>query len=273
MVRRNKAVDIRTAPLLQLVLKGSEQVEDNAQMPEKARIGRTLARRESMHVTILERLRLDIVEGRWQPKERLPEPLLCEEFGVSRTPLRDAFRVLETEGLVELIPHVGAVVTAPEASDIIGAFEVLALLEAAAAETVARDRPPDMLQKLTKLHELMQIALEKGNHRRYFELNDDFHYSIVEGANNPTMRQIHEHQMWHVHRIRHMINRRRPFSRKAGTSEEHQAIMRAILNGEPERAFTLVRSHVLRIGAATLTDTGLRQPAVATESSLRAIDE
>ena len=236
-------------------------------MPEKARIGRTLARRESMHVTILEQLRLDIVEGRWQPGERLPEPLLCEEFGVSRTPLRDAFRILETERLVELIPHMGAVVTAPEASDIIAAFEVLALLEAAAAETVARHRLPEVLMKLTKVYELMQTALEKGNHRRYFELNDDFHRSIVEGANNPVMRQIHEHQMWHVHRVRHTINRHRPFSRKAGTSEEHQAIMQAIISGEPERAFTLVRSHVLRIGAATITDTALGQPKVANESS------
>lgn len=220
-----------------------------------------------MHVAILEQLRLDIVEGRWQAGERLPEPLLCEEFGVSRTPLRDAFRILETEGLVELIPHVGVVVTAPEASDITGAFEVLSLLEAAAAETVARDRPPEVLKKLAKTIELMQIALEKGNHRRYFELNDDFHYSIVEGANNPVLRQMHEHLMWHVHRVRHMINRRRPFSREAGTGEEHQALMQAMVDGDPKRAFALARSHLLGIGAATLMDAGLAQPNTASESA------
>jgi DNA-binding GntR family transcriptional regulator len=220
-----------------------------------------------MHVAILQQLRLDIVEGRWQAGERLPEPLLCEEFGVSRTPLRDAFRILETEGLVELIPHVGAVVTAPEASDIIGAFEVLSLLEAAAAEAVARDRPPEVLKKLAKTTELMQIALEKGNHRRYFELNDDFHYAIVEGANNLVMRQMHEHLMWHVHRVRHIINRRRPFGREAGTGEEHQAIMQAITEGDSARAFALVRSHVAGIGTATLTDAGLAQPEAASESA------
>jgi DNA-binding GntR family transcriptional regulator len=236
-------------------------------MPEKARMGRALARRESMHVAILAQLRLDIVEGRWQAGERLPEPLLCEEFGVSRTPLRDAFRILETEGLVELIPHVGAVVTAPDASDIIGAFEVLALLEGAAAETVARTRPPEVLKKLGKTNELMQIALEKGNHRRYFELNDDFHYAIVDGADNPVLRQTHEHLMWHVHRVRHTINRTRPFSREAGTGEDHQAIIRAILDGEPARAFALVRAHLLGVGATTLTHAGLAQPAAASESA------
>src|SRR6202012_3875305 len=204
--------------------------EELREMPGKARMSRVLARRESMHVAILEQLRLDIVEGRWQPGERLPEPLLCEEFRVSRTPLRDAFRILETEGLVELIPHVGAVVTAPDASDISGAFEVLSLLEAAAAETVARNRSPEILRKLRKVCELMQIALEKGNHRRYFELNDDFHSAIVEGADNSVMRQTHEHLMWHVHRVRHTINRLRPFSREAGTGEEHQAIIQAILD-------------------------------------------
>ncbi|WP_460900679.1 GntR family transcriptional regulator [Paraburkholderia jirisanensis] len=227
----------------------------------KTRLGRALVRRESMHVAILEQLRLDIVEGRWQAGERLPEPLLCEEFGVSRTPLRDAFRILETEGLVEMIPHVGAVVTAPDASDIIGAFEVLALLEAAAAETMARSHAPEALRKLRKTSELMQIALEKGNHRRYFELNDDFHYAIIEGANNPVMRQMHEHLMWHVHRVRHSINRDRPFSREAGTGEEHQEIMRAIVDGEPERAFALARAHLLGVGAQLLTHAGLAQTA------------
>jgi DNA-binding GntR family transcriptional regulator len=235
------------------------------QMPMKARMGRALARRESMHVAILEQLRLDIVEGRWQPGERLPEPLLCEEFGVSRTPLRDAFRILETERLVELIPHVGAVVTAPDASGINGAFEVLALLEAAAAETVARHRSPEVVRKLRKVCELMQIALEKGNHRRYFELNDDFHAAIVEGASNPVLQQTHEHLMWHVYRIRQTINRHRPFSREAGTGEEHQDIVQAIMDGESARAFALVRSHLLGVGAATLNDAGLAQPLVAGE--------
>jgi DNA-binding GntR family transcriptional regulator len=233
---------------------------------EKARAGRVLARRESMHVAILEQLRLDIVKGRWQAGERLPEPLLCEEFGVSRTPLRDAFRILETEGLVELIPHVGAVVTAPEAADITGAFQVLSLLEAGAAEIVARDRSPAVLKNLAKTIELMQIALEKGNHRRYFELNDDFHYSIVEGANNPVMRQMHEHLMWHVHRVRHMINRRRPFGPEAGTGNEHHAIMQAIVEGNPGRAFELARAHLAGVGAATLTDAGLMQTEAASAS-------
>ncbi|MEM5460193.1 GntR family transcriptional regulator [Paraburkholderia phytofirmans] len=241
---------------------GEDQLRE---MPVKAQMGRALARRESMHVAILEQLRLDIVEGRWQAGERLPEPLLCEEFGVSRTPLRDAFRILETEGLVELIPHVGAVVTEPDASDINGAFEVLSLLEAAAAETVARNRPHEVLRKLRKVCELMQIALEKGNHRRYFELNDDFHSTIVEGASNPILRQTHEHLMWHVYRIRHTINRRRPFSREAGTGEEHQEIMQAILEGDSARAFALARSHLLGVGAATLNDAGLTQSEVVDE--------
>jgi DNA-binding GntR family transcriptional regulator len=231
----------------------SDDLQEN---PVKVRVGRVLARRESMHVAIVQQLRLDIVEGRWQPGERLPEPLLCEEFGVSRTPLRDAFRILETERLVELIPHVGAVVTAPEATDITGAFHVLSLLEGAAAETVARDRSPEVLKKLAKTNELMQIALEKGNHRRYFELNDDFHYCIVEGANNLVLRQMHEHLMWHVHRVRHIINRRRPFGREAGTGEEHQAILQAINDGDAARAFDLARSHLLGVCAETMNNAG-----------------
>jgi DNA-binding FadR family transcriptional regulator len=73
--------------------------------------------------------------------------------------------------------------------------------------------------------------------------------------------------MWHVHRVRHTINRTRPFSREAGTGEDHQAIIRAILDGEPARAFALVRAHLLGVGATTLTHAGLAQPAAASASA------
>src|SRR6202022_2116733 len=86
-----------------------------------------------MHDQILPHLRRDIVENRWKSGERLSEPLLCKQFGVSRTPLRQALKTLEAEGLVRLVPHVGAVVTDPGATEIGETMEILIGLEQLAA--------------------------------------------------------------------------------------------------------------------------------------------
>ena len=227
----------------------------------KALPKRAVARRESIYEQILPELRQDLVRGRWPPGQRLPEPLLCEEFAISRTPLRDAFRVLESEGLLELIPHVGAVVTKPEAVDIAGTFYLLSVLEAAAAEAIARSPAAAIISKLRKLHERMQTALGKGDHVQYFKLNDDFHRALAVGSKNPALIQIHEKLMWHVYRIRHAINENKPFSRETGMPDEHSAILAAIIEGRARDAFDLVRSHGQHVAQTVLVEAGI-QPAV-----------
>src|SRR3954451_2412020 len=77
-----------------------------------------LGSKEPIHEQVLPLIRRDIIENRWQPGERLPEPDLCAEFGVSRTPMRDVLKILEAEGLVQLLPHVGAVITRLDAPDL-----------------------------------------------------------------------------------------------------------------------------------------------------------
>jgi DNA-binding GntR family transcriptional regulator len=222
---------------------------------------RVLARRESIYEQILPKLRQDLIEGRWAANQRLPEPLLCEEFGISRTPLRDAFRVLESEGLLELKPHVGAVVTKPEAVDIAGTFDLLSVLEATAAESIARTRVTTVIAKLRKLDERMQAALEKGDHVQYFKLNDEFHRALAMGSRNPALIQIHEKLMWHVFRIRNAINASKPFSRETGTGREHTAILGAILDGRERDAFDLVRAHTRHVGQTVLDASGLEASA------------
>ncbi|RYE70443.1 MAG: GntR family transcriptional regulator, partial [Oxalobacteraceae bacterium] len=221
---------------------------------------RVVARRESIYEQILPKIRQDIVEGRWKPGQRLPEPLLCDEFGVSRTPLRDTFRVLESEGLLKLIPLVGAVVTKPDDVDISGTFELLAVLEGLAGETIARNRPAAVLAKLQKICEKLQLALEKNDHVLYFKLNDDFHRALALGSRNPTLIQLHENLMWHVYRLRHSINASSPFSRETGTGEEHGAIMAAIETGNAREAFELVRAHMQHVGANVLAATDKSEP-------------
>jgi len=206
--------------------------------------------REPIHEQILPHIRRDIVEGRWAPGERLPEPLLCKEFGISRTPLRDALKVLESEGLIELVPHVGAVVTDPSVPDVAEKMEVLAALEQIAAAKVARTRPKATLDAIRRLHKGMQRAAASHDPTTYYRLNDEFHRTIVLGAANKTLAEMHERIMWHVHRARHRANQYERLSE--GAAEHHDRIVRHILDGEAAAASQAIAEHLDDVSATIL---------------------
>ena len=103
--------------------------EQNNGMAHTTEPSGSVVRFAPMHNQILPQLRRDIVENRWKSGARLSEPLLCKQFGVSRTPLREALKTLEAEGLVRLVPHVGAVVTDPSPTEIAETMEILIGLE------------------------------------------------------------------------------------------------------------------------------------------------
>lgn len=201
-----------------------------------------LIAREPMHEQVLPHIRRDIIEGRWAPGERLSEPLLCAEFGISRTPLRDALKLLEAEGMVELVPHVGAIVTDPSPPDVAEKMEVLAALEQMAASKVARTHPPGALREIVQLHRAMNEAAQTNDAAAYYRLNDDFHRAIVLGAGNDTLASMHEHIMWHVHRARHRANRYEGIDENAAT--HHDEIVREIVSGNMEGAARAVAAHL-----------------------------
>jgi DNA-binding GntR family transcriptional regulator len=198
--------------------------------------------RAPMHGQILPHLRQDIVCGRWRPGQRLPEPLLCEEFGVSRTPLRDVFRALESEGLLRLIPHVGAVVTEASTPDLLERMELLGALEQFAAAKVASTADADTIAALSELQEAMIAAGQRGDQRDYFSLNDRFHRRLVLGARNAALADAHEHVMWHVHRARHLANEQEPLD--AEPRSHHQRIIDSIIAGDAQAAADAIREHL-----------------------------
>jgi DNA-binding GntR family transcriptional regulator len=213
-----------------------------------------LVSREPIHEQILPHIRRDIVEGRWAPGERLPEPLLCKEFGVSRTPLRDALKLLEAEGLVELQPHVGAVVTDPGQPDVAEKMELLGALEQLAATKVAALKPPATLEAIRRLHAQMTKAAAAQDATTYYRLNDEFHRLIVLGAGNKTLAEMHERIMWHVHRARHRANEyERLGDNKAG---DHDRIVALILAGDAEAAGRAMAEHVDSVSRLILAQHG-----------------
>jgi DNA-binding GntR family transcriptional regulator len=209
-----------------------------------------LVRNELMPEQIVAVLRKDIVENRWRSGERLPEPQLCSEFGVSRTPLREAFKRLEADGLILLIPHVGAVVTAPDADEIAETMEILIALEQLATTRLAQKRPAGAIAAIERIDREMHRAAKRKDAARYYALNDEFHRTIVSGTGNKSLIELHQRVMWHVHRERHRANSVAPFT--VDMPDSHDAIMAAIRAGKHEKAGLAMREHLENVSRMTV---------------------
>lgn len=210
-----------------------------------------LVLKEPIHEQILPHIRRDIVHNRWAPGERLPEMDLCTEFGVSRTPLRDVLKILEVEGLVQLVPHIGAIVTPLESPDLAEKLEAMSGLEQIACSLTALRRAPQAIKEIERLHRAMALAAHDGQVAKYYALNDEFHRAIVVGGGNATLAKMHETVMWHVSRARHSVNARETLT--ASAAEHHDEIVNCILKGDREGAARAMASHLDEVIANVLS--------------------
>lgn len=223
--------------------------------------GRRMVTKEPIHEQILPHIRRDIVLNRWDPGERLPEMELCEEFGVSRTPLRDVLKILEVEGLIQLLPHVGAIVTPLDPPDLAEKLEAMSDLEQISAMKVARRRPAAALKEIERVYAAMIQAAKDGHVAKYYHLNDEFHRAIVVGAANETLSKMHETIMWHVSRARNRANEREPLTPRA--AEHHSAIVECIMNGDEVGAGRAMREHLDEVAANVVARISGQAPAAS----------
>jgi DNA-binding GntR family transcriptional regulator len=228
----------------------------------------SVVRYAPMHDQILPHLRRDIVENRWKSGERLSEPLLCREFGVSRTPLRQALKTLETEGLVRLIPHVGAVVTDPDEAEVGERMEVLIALEQLAATRVAEAGKPQVLREIHRIQQDMNAAAKARDAEHYYALNDQFHLAIVHGTGNRSLMDLHEKVMWHVHRERHRVNFGESVTSDSASS--HTDLLRAIMKRQPEAAGRAMREHLEHVGQLMLAHRQAQTAAMPKSAKMQA---
>jgi DNA-binding GntR family transcriptional regulator len=229
-----------------------------------APLSASVVRYPPMHDQILPHLRRDIVENRWKSGERLSEPLLCKQFGVSRTPLREALKTLEAEGLIRLVPHVGAVVTDPGATEIGETMEILIGLEQLAAIRVAQSGRQEVLHDIQRIYEEMRLAARRGDASRYYELNNDFHLCIVHGTGNRSLVDMHEKVMWHVHRERHRANEVESVT--VESAESHHEIVDAILQHRAEDAGPAMRKHLENVSQLMLANRLAHQATASARS-------
>lgn len=204
-------------------------------------------RRRALHVEAVETLREMIIAGDLAAGSRLIEAELCDLFAISRTPLREALRVLEAEGLVTFYPNRGAVVSTISSDEVLQQFEVLANLERIALE-LAMDRMTQVdLGRLNRMHDRMMLLFHKGARRECFQKDYDIHNRIVAMSGNEVLTDIHTGLMTRSRRVRYFALH--SMRRWAESMAEHEAFMQAINDRDPGKATLLMRDHVLRTGA------------------------
>ncbi|GGX84321.1 transcriptional regulator [Litchfieldella qijiaojingensis] len=187
-----------------------------------------------------------IVRGRLAPGERLVEPELCEQLGISRTPLREAVKLLAADGLVTLRRNRNAQVSLIDAKELEHLFEVEAGLESLAVGLAAKRMTNTEIKRLEAMQERLERLLDKGDRDAYFELNQRIHAHLVAGARNPVLEETHRRLLGRLERARYLALDR--IGRWQESTEEHREILEALKARDGERASRLLASHVQHTG-------------------------
>lgn len=198
--------------------------------------------RRYLHDEVAERLRELILSGELEPRERINEVELCERFGISRTPLREAIKILATEGLLELLPNRGARVGHVSQSEIEEMIEVVAGLEATAAELACRsitDAEVDLIEAKTMI---MEKAYKRGDEASYFTLNREIHEALMQAARNATLASIYSNLSSRIQRMRYTAHKTPEQWHRA--MDEHLSMAELLRARDGERLARVVRDHI-----------------------------
>lgn len=206
---------------------GPDTIEGAAAILLAARISKAPLVR-SLHGEVLERLRDFIVEGNLPPGGRIPERALCERFGISRTPLREALKVLASEGLIELLPNRGARVRLIGAKELVELFDVMGGLEALAGRLACEKISDEAFAEIERLHHEMYGHYLRRDLHGYFACNQAIHDRIVEAADNGALRTTYANFAGRLRRVRYSANLDADRDRWGEAMREHEEILDAL---------------------------------------------
>ena len=195
---------------------------------------------------IIAQLRADIVSGQIPPGMKLSEARLAERFGVSRMPVRDALKELESAGFVTIEQRRGTFVRGMSRSEILDLFEVREAVEGMAARLCAHRANNDLLATLDEVIETMSRQVEILDMDGYSQTDERFHELILSGASNERLSDHYRLLVQHLHRglLSSIVTRRA--GRMERSLAEHAEIMRALHAHDPRGAEEAMRNHVQR---------------------------
>ena len=208
--------------------------------------------RRPLHEEATDRLRDLIVQGRLAPGVRLNERLLTGQLGLSRTPLREAFKVLATEGLVELLPNRGAIVSQMDPVRLAESLAVMGVLEALAGELACLNATEPQINEIRTLHYEMLAYHARGDLAGYFKFNQAIHLKLVKYSANAVLYHTYRQMNGNVRRARYMANLSK--ERWDAAVHEHEAILAALSARDVERIKALLAEHLAHKLASVLAE-------------------
>ncbi len=210
----------------------------------------------SIQARLITEVRRRIIAGEIQPGVNISELALAEEFGVSRTPVRETFKQLQTEGLIEIRPRVGTFVTTPSRREITELFQMKELLEGAAARLLSqRGRVPENEQLEDNLRQ-SDLAVAADDRARYAELVEEFHDLLIVGADNNKL-EAHYRMLMNQLAYSRLVNTSlsQP-GRPLQSDREHHHVLDLIIAKDGDSAERVMREHVRASRQALLAGLG-----------------
>ncbi|MEP3232921.1 MAG: GntR family transcriptional regulator [Hyphomicrobiales bacterium] len=198
--------------------------------------------RPSLHIELLDRLRALIVDGSLQPGTKIPERELCERYHVSRTPMREALKVLAVDGLVWLEPNRGAWVSKITIEDLQEVFPVMGALEALSGELACERITDDEIAAIRAIHDQMIEHYEARDLTQYFQSNQAIHEAILSAARNSELTTMYKSLAARVRRARYLANM--TDERWASAVEEHEQILKALQKRQGDALGKILRQHL-----------------------------
>ncbi len=197
----------------------------------------------SLRGRVFHRLREDILSGKYKEGDELKEVAIGEELGVSRTPVREAFRQLELEGLIQIIPNKGAYVTGITEKDVKDIYMIRSLLEGLCARWACEHITKEQMEEMEENIYLSKFHAQKGHLEQLAELDNRFHEILYEACNSKLL----EHQLrdFHEYVLRVRKKTLSNVNRGPKSNEEHEKLMEAIKAGDADKAEKLANMHMI----------------------------
>jgi DNA-binding GntR family transcriptional regulator len=206
----------------------------------------------TLHEQVAQRLRQMLVENRIKPGAKLNERELCEQLNVSRTPLREAIKMLAAEGLVELVPNRGAIAVSLDEEDVVHTFEVMAGLEGLSGELAAQRITDAELTEIKAMHYEMLAAYTRDDLSAYYSINSRIHRAINAAAKNPVLTVTYNQVNARLQALRFRSNQDGAKWKRA--VKEHDKMIEALEARDPQAMRAVLATHL-----ANKRDTVLEQ--------------
>lgn len=198
----------------------------------------------SLRGKVFNKIREDILAGNYPEKSELREAAISKEMGVSRTPVREALRQLELEGLVSIIPNKGAYVNGITPKDIYDIYVIRSYLEGLCAKWACVNITESQIENLEEIIYLSEFHIGKEHWDQIFELDNRFHLGMYEACGSKILEHILSDYHHYVERVRK--NTLSSYERASMASAEHKAILQSVKDKDEARAERLANEHIFK---------------------------